>query len=93
MDQLSQKANVALVINKYYTDEPPDITWTRRRLQTGDAQESLINEEDDEINEPQQDLELIRELMRKLIVVKNAYLDNLCYSSLIQQKEGQRIEI
>ena len=31
--------------------------------------------------------------MRKLIVVKNAYLDNLCYSSLIQKKEGQRIEI
>ena len=86
MDQLSQQANVAQVIREDGTYTINDITWTRRRLQTDDAQESVINEEeDDEIDEPQQqDLELIRDLMRKLIVVKNAYLDNLCYSSLIQ---------
>ena len=39
--------------------------------------------ETNEVQPPQIDLETTRDLMQKLIVIKNDYLDNLCRSELI----------
>lgn len=40
-----------------------------------------------------QELQILRELMRKVIVIKNSYLDYLCTSSSILDTSGKRLKV